>query len=504
MSQQDIKFTLNGVPTRVTVPVDMSALKMMRDVIGLTGTKYGCGEGECGACTILVDGVSVNSCLLFAVECDGREVTTIEGLASDPLGLRIEKAFVEAGAVQCGFCTPGMVVQAKQLLEDNPHPTREEIKRGIEGNLCRCTGYVKIIDAIEAAAGGKGVLTCRETIQSRLAHRQAHHQARCAGKGQRQDALHPGPRPAGAALRQDPALQPGACADQAHRHLEGEGAARRACGDHRRRRPLPAPDRRRQGPLPAEDRPGAQPARRDRRGGGRDRGHRRSGAEADRGRVRGSADPHRPERRAQAGRAADPPGAARRRRQPRASQAGHAHRLRRQAGQRRHDLRLRPGRRGGGRARVRRGVRGHLLPALRHALLHGRLGHHRRVRFLREPAAVLEHPGALPAQARVRRDPQHGPGTHPHHPAAHRRRLRLQAGHLSLRADLRLPGQGHRPAGQAGVHARGGIHRLADAPAGDPHAALGLQEGRHADLPHRATPCTTTAPTPRGARPRPS
>jgi carbon-monoxide dehydrogenase small subunit len=126
MSQQTIDFTLNGVPTRVSVPVQMSALEMIRNVAGLTGTKYGCGEGECGACTILLDGVSLNSCLLFAVECDGRQVTTIEGLAADPVGLRIEKAFVEAGAVQCGFCTPGMVMQARQLLEQNPHPSREE------------------------------------------------------------------------------------------------------------------------------------------------------------------------------------------------------------------------------------------------------------------------------------------------------------------------------------------------------------------------------------------
>ena len=150
--KHDIEFTLNGVKRKVTVDVTMNALDMLRDVVGLTGTKYGCGEGECGACTILLDGVSLNSCLLFAVECDGRQVTTIEGLAADPVGLRIEKAFVEAGAVQCGFCTPGMVMQAKQLLTENPRPTREQIQRGIEGNLCRCTGYVKIIDAIEAAS----------------------------------------------------------------------------------------------------------------------------------------------------------------------------------------------------------------------------------------------------------------------------------------------------------------------------------------------------------------
>jgi carbon-monoxide dehydrogenase small subunit len=140
------------VETRATVPVDMSALAMLRDVLGLTGTKYACGEGECGACTVLVDGVSVCSCLQFAVDCEGRTVSTIEGVSREPLGAKLEQAFVDCGAVQCGFCTPGMVVQARHFLEAHPNATRDEIKRGIEGNLCRCTGYVKIVDAIEAAS----------------------------------------------------------------------------------------------------------------------------------------------------------------------------------------------------------------------------------------------------------------------------------------------------------------------------------------------------------------
>jgi len=152
--KREIGFVLNGVETRATVPVDMSALAMLRDVLGLTGTKYACGEGECGACTIVVDGVSTCSCLQFAVDCEGRTVTTIEGVVREPLGAALEQAFVDCGAVQCGFCTPGMVMQAKHFLEANPHPTRDEIKRGIEGNLCRCTGYVKIVDAIEAASRG--------------------------------------------------------------------------------------------------------------------------------------------------------------------------------------------------------------------------------------------------------------------------------------------------------------------------------------------------------------
>ena len=149
---REIGFVLNGVQTRATVPFDMSALAMLRDVLGLTGTKYACGEGECGACTIVVDGKSVCSCLMFAVDCEGRELTTIEGLARDAFGQRLEQAFVDKGAVQCGFCTPGMIMQAKSWLDAHPQATRAEIERAIEGNLCRCTGYVKIVDAIMQAA----------------------------------------------------------------------------------------------------------------------------------------------------------------------------------------------------------------------------------------------------------------------------------------------------------------------------------------------------------------
>jgi carbon-monoxide dehydrogenase small subunit len=146
----EIEFTLNGAPRRVAVATDMSALTMLRETLGLSGTKYGCGEGECGACTVLLDGRPVNSCLLFAVDCDGRELVTIEGLAADPMAERVQRAFVEHGAVQCGFCTPGLVMQAKSLVERHPGADRDAIARGIEGNLCRCTGYRKIIDAIES------------------------------------------------------------------------------------------------------------------------------------------------------------------------------------------------------------------------------------------------------------------------------------------------------------------------------------------------------------------
>jgi len=148
----DIAFTLNGVKRELTVPAGMSALDMLRERLGLTGTKYGCGEGECGACTIIVDGATVNSCLMFAADCDGRELVTIEGVVVRQAGERLREAFVAYGAVQCGFCTPGLMVQASHLIERDHARDEAAIRRGIEGNLCRCTGYRKIIEAIAAAA----------------------------------------------------------------------------------------------------------------------------------------------------------------------------------------------------------------------------------------------------------------------------------------------------------------------------------------------------------------
>ena len=144
----ELGFELNGVRQRTAATPGMSALALLRDVLGLTGTKYGCGEGECGACTIVVDGAAVNACLTFAVDLDGRSVTTVEGLAADPRARVLRDAFVEHGAVQCGFCTPGMMVQATQLLAHCPEPDAATAKAAIEGNLCRCTGYRKIVDAI--------------------------------------------------------------------------------------------------------------------------------------------------------------------------------------------------------------------------------------------------------------------------------------------------------------------------------------------------------------------
>jgi len=142
---------LNGTPTTLDVPVTMSALAMIRDRLKLTGTKSGCEEGECGACTILIDGTSVNACLMFAVDCDGREIVTIEGIRTADGLSPLQQLFVEDWAVQCGFCTPGMVMQGTYLLSRNPEMRVEEIQRGIEGNLCRCTGYKKVIDAIAGA-----------------------------------------------------------------------------------------------------------------------------------------------------------------------------------------------------------------------------------------------------------------------------------------------------------------------------------------------------------------
>ncbi len=155
-AKPEIEFRLNGIVQRVTVTPGMSTLDMLRDVVGLTGTKYGCGEGECGACTIEVDGATVNSCLMFAVDCDGRDLTTIEGVAATSAGERLVQAMTEHGAVQCGFCTPGIMMQAQHLIAHGAAGSPEAIKRGIEGNLCRCTGYKKIIEAVEAAASARG------------------------------------------------------------------------------------------------------------------------------------------------------------------------------------------------------------------------------------------------------------------------------------------------------------------------------------------------------------
>ncbi|MGC8492002.1 MAG: (2Fe-2S)-binding protein [Syntrophobacteraceae bacterium] len=145
-----IRVTVNDVEYEVAVRPNQTLVDMIRYDLGLTGTKNGCGEGDCGACTVILDGTPVNSCLVLAMQADGRTITTIEGVEGKEGLHPVQKAFLEKGAVQCGFCTPGMVLSAKSLLDETPNPTEEEIREGISGNLCRCTGYLQIIDAVKS------------------------------------------------------------------------------------------------------------------------------------------------------------------------------------------------------------------------------------------------------------------------------------------------------------------------------------------------------------------
>ncbi len=151
-----ISVTVNGALYTESVPANMTLLQFLKDKLQLTGTKEGCGIGECGACTVLLEGKAVDSCLVLAVEADGSAVRTVEGEAKDGELSELQKAFLEHGAVQCGFCTPGMIMSARALLERNPNPSREEIVESIAGNLCRCTGYEPVVRAIQAAAGKRG------------------------------------------------------------------------------------------------------------------------------------------------------------------------------------------------------------------------------------------------------------------------------------------------------------------------------------------------------------
>lgn len=147
-----LDFILNGEACHTEIPEDATLLKVLRDILHLTGTKEGCGEGDCGACTVLVDGRSVNSCLFPAVQAEGCQIMTIEGVEANPELARIQKAFVDYGAVQCGFCSPGMIMSTVALLQKYPKPTEEEIRRGLSGNICRCTGYQAMVDAIQSLA----------------------------------------------------------------------------------------------------------------------------------------------------------------------------------------------------------------------------------------------------------------------------------------------------------------------------------------------------------------
>ena len=153
---KEISITVNGKAYEISIPPWRTLLEVIREDLKLTGTKEGCGLGECGACTVIMDGQTVNSCLVLATEADGKQITTIEGLADGEKLHPLQQAFVDHGGLQCGFCTPGMIMSAKALLDKNPHPTEDEIKRGIAGNLCRCTGYAKIIESIKAAAEDAG------------------------------------------------------------------------------------------------------------------------------------------------------------------------------------------------------------------------------------------------------------------------------------------------------------------------------------------------------------
>ncbi|MBI2467574.1 MAG: (2Fe-2S)-binding protein [Candidatus Rokubacteria bacterium] len=148
-----ISLRINGETYEVAVPVHKTLLEVLREDLGLTGTKHGCELGECGTCTVLVDGQPVLSCLALPIECQGREILTVEGMAG-PAGVHpLQQAFAELGAAQCGYCTPGILLTAKALLDHEPRPTRDDVRAALAGNLCRCTGYTKILDAVELAAG---------------------------------------------------------------------------------------------------------------------------------------------------------------------------------------------------------------------------------------------------------------------------------------------------------------------------------------------------------------
>ncbi|HEY9088773.1 MAG TPA: (2Fe-2S)-binding protein [Anaerolineaceae bacterium] len=152
MAMHTINLTVNGSRESLVVPSNMTLMRMLRETLALTGTKNGCSAGECGACTVLFNGEPVNSCMVLAVECDEAEIVTVEGLAHDQQLDPLQDAIIQAGGVQCGFCTPGILISARALLNRNPNPSEEEIKEALVGNLCRCTGYVRIIKSIQEAA----------------------------------------------------------------------------------------------------------------------------------------------------------------------------------------------------------------------------------------------------------------------------------------------------------------------------------------------------------------
>ena len=157
MTQHKINVTVNGHPEEVVVPGNMTLMAMLREELALTGTKNGCSAGECGACTVLMDGEPVNSCMVLAVECEGADIVTVEGLADDKQLDPVQEAIITEGGVQCGFCTPGILISSRALLDRNPDPSEDEIKAALVGNLCRCTGYIRIIDGVRKAAKARVV-----------------------------------------------------------------------------------------------------------------------------------------------------------------------------------------------------------------------------------------------------------------------------------------------------------------------------------------------------------
>jgi carbon-monoxide dehydrogenase small subunit len=152
MTLHKIHITINGGLEEVIVPSNMTLMRMLRESLSLTGTKNGCSAGECGACTVLLNGEPVNSCMVLAVECNGAEVVTVEGLSQEKQLAPVQEALIQAGGVQCGFCTPGILISAHALLERNPNPNENEIREALVGNLCRCTGYVRIVEGVKKAA----------------------------------------------------------------------------------------------------------------------------------------------------------------------------------------------------------------------------------------------------------------------------------------------------------------------------------------------------------------
>jgi carbon-monoxide dehydrogenase small subunit len=152
MAFHTINVTINNEAEQLSVPSNMTLMQMLREKVALTGTKNGCSAGECGACTVMMNGEPVNSCMVLAVECNGAQIITVEGLAGDKQLDPIQDAIIQSGGVQCGFCTPGILITSRALLDRNPNPNEDEIKEALVGNLCRCTGYARIIESVKAAA----------------------------------------------------------------------------------------------------------------------------------------------------------------------------------------------------------------------------------------------------------------------------------------------------------------------------------------------------------------